>query len=531
MPTNKEIFNAKMDALANSINTKAGTTGAKNLDDLKTAVDSISTGVTPTGNINITNTQQTDVTNYATAQVVDANLIASNIADGVTVLGITGTHSGGSQPQLYAPTISVSGRTLTITPNSNNGSFGSNFELYDGDTLIDTVAKSITTINLDDYFSAVGSHSLSVKMTGTDFQDSNATTAITYAVYSVSVTIIDGEATYDNTISNMETKVITLEADEGYALPNTVSVTGATSVYSKNAKTITLTNPTANVAVSVVCEEGYIDLEHASWSFISQISAAGQGANYFEVGDIKSVVLNGTVGTLALNNVTKYVYIIDFNHNSVLEGTGISFGCFKTAATGGTDVALCDSYYNKNASDTTKWFNMNHDSSSYNSGGWKSCDLRYDILGSVEVKDQQNATSAAITNPVANTLMAAFPSDLRAVLKPVTKYTDNVGGGSGSVEANVTSTVDYLFLLAEKEIFDSNVNANTYEGAKQTQYSYYASASKIKYNSNSTSTAAYWWERSPDASNSNYFCRVHIAGTAGHAFSYTSDGLSPVFVV
>jgi len=27
--------------------------------------------------------------------VVDANLVAENIADGVTILGITGTHSGG----------------------------------------------------------------------------------------------------------------------------------------------------------------------------------------------------------------------------------------------------------------------------------------------------------------------------------------------------------------------------------------------------------------------------------------------------
>lgn len=42
MPTNKEIFNAKMNALADAINSKAGTTGAKNLDGMKTAVDSIS---------------------------------------------------------------------------------------------------------------------------------------------------------------------------------------------------------------------------------------------------------------------------------------------------------------------------------------------------------------------------------------------------------------------------------------------------------------------------------------------------------
>lgn len=44
------------------------------------------------GTKNLTNTSVTDVTNYANAQVVDANLTAANIANGVTVLGIVGTH-------------------------------------------------------------------------------------------------------------------------------------------------------------------------------------------------------------------------------------------------------------------------------------------------------------------------------------------------------------------------------------------------------------------------------------------------------
>lgn len=59
---------------------------------------SLTPGITPSGNINITNTSQTDVTNYATAQVVDANLIAANIADGVTILGVTGTHASLGYP-------------------------------------------------------------------------------------------------------------------------------------------------------------------------------------------------------------------------------------------------------------------------------------------------------------------------------------------------------------------------------------------------------------------------------------------------
>lgn len=48
----------------------------------------------PTGNINITSVEETDVYNYATAKVVDANLKAENIKNGVIILGITGEYTG-----------------------------------------------------------------------------------------------------------------------------------------------------------------------------------------------------------------------------------------------------------------------------------------------------------------------------------------------------------------------------------------------------------------------------------------------------
>lgn len=46
----------------------------------------------PAGNIEITSTASVDVKSYATAQVVDANLIAGNIKKDVTILGVTGTY-------------------------------------------------------------------------------------------------------------------------------------------------------------------------------------------------------------------------------------------------------------------------------------------------------------------------------------------------------------------------------------------------------------------------------------------------------
>ena len=81
------------------------------------------------------------------------------------------------------------------------------------------------------------------------------------------------------------------------------------------------------------------------WSVIKSVADASQGANYWAVGDRKAVTVNGTVGTQAING-TYYVYILGFNHNSSREGTGITFGTFKTALSGGTDICLVDSHYN-----------------------------------------------------------------------------------------------------------------------------------------------------------------------------------------
>ena len=51
-------------------------------------------GLVPTGKINITDTSEVNVSNYAAAQVVDSNLSAANIKQGVNILGITGSYAG-----------------------------------------------------------------------------------------------------------------------------------------------------------------------------------------------------------------------------------------------------------------------------------------------------------------------------------------------------------------------------------------------------------------------------------------------------
>lgn len=249
-------------------------------------------------------------------------------------------------------------------------------------------------------------------------------------------------------------------------------------------------------------------LNDNDWATIRDIADASEGANYWSVGDTKQITINGKLSDgLTLSNYSTYVYIIGFDHNKDVEGTGIAFQGFKTAQTNGTDVCLCDNGYNGNKF-SGQWFNMNNNNSTV--GGWNSCNMRNNTLPVVK---------------------AALPSDLQAVLKTTTLYTDNTGGNSTSA-SYVTATQDELYLLAEFEIFGARTYANTAEQNYQKQYAYYvAGNSKVKHRHDGTATAAWWWERSVVATYGDNICCVSTAGTAYLYYADLSGGLAPCFKV
>ena len=155
--------------------------------------------------------------------------------------------------------------------------------------------------------------------------------------------------------------------------------------------------------------------------------------------------------------------------------------------------------------------------------------MRKTILGSTDVKNG-DATPDTIANPAANTLMAALPADLRAVLKPITKYTNNVGQSSDA--SAVTANIDYLPLMAEFEVFGVRTDANPNEKTYQAQYEYYKSGnSKIKYTQNDAASAANWWLRSPYPDLPGFFCPVSTAGAVDYRNASYSFGVAPVFLV
>ena len=247
-------------------------------------------------------------------------------------------------------------------------------------------------------------------------------------------------------------------------------------------------------------------LNENSWKAIKWASENNVGQNYWAVGDCKQITMNGKVSDgLTLTNYSAWVYIIGFNHNAEREGNSIAFQGFK-ATDKGTDVCLVDSGYNNQNSSGT-WFNMNNTNTT--SGGWQESLMRKNVMPLIK---------------------ATFPSDLKAVIKTSTIYTDNTGGGTADVVP--TATQDDVFLLAEYEVFGKKTYASTQESNYLKQYSYYSAGnSKVKYKHNATSVAAGWWERSPRSGTSGSFCFAIPSGSANGTFASNSLGVSPAFKI
>ncbi len=259
-------------------------------------------------------------------------------------------------------------------------------------------------------------------------------------------------------------------------------------------------------------------LNDFTWEQIAVISASGRAADYFAVGDAKEIVINGTVGNTTFDKFSIWAFIIGIDHNSAVEGAKtIHFQIGKSAQTDGLDICLADSMYGT-ATTSAGYFHMNN--TAVNAGGWESSYMRTELLGN------NNAPS----DPLMGSLMAALPFDLREVMKGVTKYSDNTGGGSDTA-SYVTATTDYLWLLAEYEVHGTQSLANSAEQNYQKQYAYYAAGnSKKKYQHSDNTTLVNWWHRSVQATN-QFFRLTTSSGASGYDMATTSRGLAPCFCV
>ena len=288
-----------------------------------------------------------------------------------------------------------------------------------------------------------------------------------------------------------------LELDEAGTYTVSASKDGTTT---PDVKTATVPQ---ELTLSFVAAE----LNTNSWEMIKAVSDAGQGANYWSVGDTKDVTLSGNWQSLNVSNVTVKAFIIGFDHNSAVEGEHRIH--FLMGKIGTAMVAFCDAYYNTRTAGA--YFTMN--TTDTNSGGWEASRMRKTVLGNSNTPDV----------PLEGSLIAVLPEELRAVMKPVTKWTHN-----NSIAA--TATTDYAFLMAEFEIFGKRTYAYDTERDKQAQYDYFKAGNpKVFYKHSATTTAVGAWLRSPNASNSYYFCSVGTSGAANGNTASSSLGVAPGF--
>ena len=409
------------------------------------------------------------------------------------------TYNGSAQSPVWsghdAAKLTIGGTTSGTNAGSYNATFTpvSNYQWSDGSTAAKTVAWSIGK--------AAGSSSLNKSSLALSTGTMSGTISVTRA----------GNGAVSASSSN--TNVATVSVS-GTTVTVTAKAKGTATITVKVAEGTNHTAP-ANRTCSVSVTLPTTSLNDNTWATIKEVSDAGQGENYWSVGDTKRITINGTVQGFTFSNLAIDTFILGFNHNSSREGTNRIH--FRIGKIGGKSVALCDSNYGSTGS--SNGFRMNK--SNTNSGGWNGSYGRKEVLGN----------SGTPTSPPANSLLAALPADLRAVMKPVTKYSDNTGGGSDNA-SYVTATTDYLFDLSEFEVQGSRTYANSAEKNYQLQYAYFkAGNSKITYNHGNTGTAVWCFSRSVSYTGTSRFCMTHTGGSASFADAYNSGGRAPGFTV
>ena len=409
--------------------------------------------------------------------------------------------------QLYVVEMAYFSATLTVTAVA-----GATVTATCGDTVVTGQAGSN------------GQAALAIKLPGNYVVQATVSNSYGNASSnSQAVNVVDEGGSYTATVKFIRLTV-TIDAGSQVTISKgdtSISLTGTGSdlVYlpSTGTWTVSASLDDQSTSESVACS-GYQDysvelsyvsdvLNDNSWEVIKQVADADEGANYWAVGDTKSITLNGKIGNLQANSMAIDVFILGFNHNSSKEGAHLIH--FAVGKINGKMVALCDGNYGDYVG---SGFCMN--ATDTNDGGWRDSYMRSTVLGS----------TGNPASPQGNTLLAALPADLRAVMQKVSKYTDNVGGTNSS--GSVTATQDYLWLLSEYEVQGQTPYGNDYEKNSQQQYDYFkAGNSKIAYKHTSPGSAVWWWLRSPYYDYSYYFCIVNSDGSAYYYYANFSGGV------
>lgn len=317
----------------------------------------------------------------------------------------------------------------------------------------------------------------------------------------------------------------TLSPNQYYALPSSVLVSGASSLYVGG--TITLTDITASVSITangklltypsfrdikITDNTDYITfnldgvdfdlllepeivvdpiLANNEWSVIKSVCQSGQAGNYWALGDGKTIAVDG-VGNVEHQIVDMTTNRYQYTSNS---------STYSKVVFQAKDVILLQAF------NSSSNLSPNNDTA-YN--GWGYSDLRTALQPS-------------------GTIYAKYPSAFTSLLESV----KTMAAYSGKTNTLVYSD-DKLFIPAAREVKANYTSVQSCEvSSEQTQYGFYAqnsdaNANRIK-NTFGTSTPTYWWLRSPVADNAYSVRYVGDDGSMNRNIAYNSYGVVPCF--
>lgn len=224
----------------------------------------------------------------------------------------------------------------------------------------------------------------------------------------------------------------------------------------KASVTLTVDGPVTIEANALL----YPTLDECSWPLIDRIARSGKAADYFRVGEQKSIEVRNS----AIN-----AFVLGFNHNPETEGGRSIHFCIGKHGRKNTCI-ISGKYVNGTAT---------------NAGG---------ITGS----SLQTAIDEILTD---------LPKELRTVIRnaPKTVY--------DRASSQIVTEEKALWLLSEMEVFGENKNGLQTEAATQRQYDYFAAGNWTKAFDDS-GAATLVWLRNPYGSNA--FCTISTTGKTSY---------------
>ena len=320
-------------------------------------------------------------------------------------------------------------------------------------------------------------------------------TAACVAVYSITASVTNGS--YSGATQISTTASGTLSANQGYVLPSSITVTGATlDSYDSSTGAVSISAPTGNVTITCVCEAsgGGLPTPKASLADytleeIQQLSEALVD-NTISKSDLSStyhISVGDTMAiTAAINNETHSYRLMAVNHDIDINGNyaGMTFKQVDLMA---------NAYAMKSSMSSTD--------------SWQNSDLKTTLEGFT-------------VNPA-----------LAAVIKPVKKVCA-ASVSYGTPTYNYINTTNGLFIESETEVFGTQTRTigGTVEGSR---YEWYANGGSTVMQRNGVN--AWWWLRSPgfwdDGVVESRFAVVNLYGGVSNYRSGSSGGVAPCFCI